>query len=77
MFETGLSHLAGIHMIAVSPNISLGCEFYHASYYLAEDLLDRPIEINQGNVLVPQQPGLGYGIRPDLLEKYAVSVGVT
>lgn len=29
--QPGIAHLAGVHMIAVSPNISSGCEFYHAA----------------------------------------------
>ncbi len=31
MFETGIAHLAGTHVIAATPNISLGCEFYQAT----------------------------------------------
>ena len=42
MFESGLAHLAGVHMIACTPNISLGCEFYQATYYLVNDLLEQP-----------------------------------
>ena len=40
MFEAGLAHLAGTHMIAATPEISLGCEFYQASYFLKEDILE-------------------------------------
>ena len=32
MFESGLAHLAGVHMVAAAPNINLGCEFYQAKY---------------------------------------------
>ena len=73
MFETGIAHLAGVHMIAVSPNISLGCEFYHATYYLLEDLLAEPFPINSGKVQVPDAPGLGISVDPDRLEKYTVN----
>ncbi|MEM9431856.1 MAG: enolase C-terminal domain-like protein, partial [Pseudomonadota bacterium] len=40
MFETGLGHLAGAHMIAATPEIGLGCEFYQSRYYLSEDILE-------------------------------------
>ena len=73
MFETGIAHLAGVHMIAVCPNISLGCEFYHATYYLVEDLLADPFPILKGKVQIPNGPGLGIDVNPDMLEKYSIT----
>lgn len=72
MFEAGLAHLAGAHMIAATPEISLGCEFYQATYYLKEDILETPFPVADGAVIVPDTPGLG--IRPDLakLDHFAV-----
>ncbi|SDE22956.1 enolase C-terminal domain-like protein [Ruegeria marina] len=72
MFEAGLAHLAGTHMIAATPEITLGCEFYQASYYLKEDILETPFQVRNGQVVVPDGPGLG--ARPDLgrLDHYAV-----
>jgi muconate cycloisomerase len=77
MFEAGLAHLAGTHMIAATPEISLGCEFYQASYFLKEDILEQPFQVKDGQVCVPQSPGLGG--RPDLtkLNHYAVAKAVT
>ncbi len=72
MFETGLAHLAGVHMIAVRPNISLGCEFYHSTYYLVEDLLAEPLPISAGKVQIPDTPGLGLELGPDRLKKFAI-----
>ncbi len=72
MFETGISHMAGTHMIAATPNISLGCEFYQAKYYLAEDLLAEPFPIKNGKVQVPNTPGLGITVDHDKLKKYTV-----
>ncbi|WP_425045097.1 enolase C-terminal domain-like protein [Primorskyibacter sp. S87] len=59
MFEAGLAHLAGTHMIASTPEITLGCEFYQAKYFLKEDILQSPFEIHNGQVIVPDGPGLG------------------
>ncbi|WP_209599439.1 enolase C-terminal domain-like protein [Ruegeria sp. HKCCSP351] len=77
MFEAGLAHLAGTHMIAATPEISLGCEFYQASYFLKEDILEETFQVRDGQVCVPQGPGLGG--RPDLtkLDHYAVAKVVT
>lgn len=65
MFETGLAHLAGAHMCAASPNISLGCEFYQATYYLEMDLLATPFPATGGKVTVPTAPGLGIAVDED------------
>lgn len=73
MFETGIAHLAGTHMIACSSNISLGCEFYQAKYYLVEDLLTEPFPIENGQVIVPDKPGLGMEVDQDKLEHYRVA----
>ncbi|MCB1342444.1 MAG: muconate cycloisomerase [Pseudooceanicola sp.] len=64
MFETGLAHLAGAHMIAATPEIGLGCEFYQARYFLAEDLLASPFPCDNGHVTVSNSPGLG--LVPDM-----------
>jgi muconate cycloisomerase len=73
MFEAGLAHLAGTHMIAATPEISLGCEFYQASYFLEEDILEEPFCIENGQVIVPQGEGLGG--KPDIskLKHYAIN----
>ncbi len=72
MFETGIAHLAGTHMIAATPAIALGCEFYQAGYYLQEDLLVEPFPVKDGHVIVPQTPGLGIDVDEARLARYAV-----
>lgn len=73
MFETGLAHLAGTHMIAATPEITLGCEFYQAGYFLKEDLLAEPFEVRNGHVIVPEAPGLGGVPDPEKLDTYAIA----
>lgn len=70
MFEAGLGHMAGAHMIAATPEISLGCEFYQAKYFLREDILATPFPIEDGNVVVPSLPGLGVQVDEDRLRYY-------
>ena len=74
MFEAGLAHLAGTHMIAATPEITLGCEFYQASYFLTQDILETPFQVENGQVVVPVGPGLG--ARPDMdkVKRFAVRV---
>ena len=72
MFEAGLAHLAGTHMIAATPEITLGCEFYQANYFLHEDILESPFPVVDGSVVVPQSAGLGVGIDMDAVKRYQV-----
>lgn len=72
MFETGIACTAGAHMIAATPNISLGCEFYQPGYYLTEDLLAEPFVVENGQVIVPTKPGLGIEVDEDRLRRYRV-----
>ncbi|MEM1429868.1 MAG: enolase C-terminal domain-like protein [Pseudomonadota bacterium] len=71
MFETGIAHLAGAHMIAATPEITLGCEFYQSRYFLAEDLLTEPIALEAGALVVPRAPGLGREVDPEKVRRYA------
>jgi muconate cycloisomerase len=72
MFETGIAHLAGTHMIAATPNIALGCEFYQATYFLERDLLAEPFPVKNGRVVVPRTPGLGIRVDEERLRHYAI-----
>ncbi|MCR9212897.1 MAG: muconate cycloisomerase [Proteobacteria bacterium] len=71
MFESGLAHLAGTHMIAATENISLGCEFYQARYYLTEDILKEPFSCEGGMVQVPTKSGLGGDVDENRLRAMA------
>ena len=71
MHETGLGHLAGLHMVAATPEIGLGCEFYHARYYVQRDVLAAPLPFEDGKVRVPEGPGLGIDPDPEMLEAFA------
>ena len=72
MFESGLAHLAGAHMIAATPEIRLGCEFYQAHYYLEHDILAEKFPSKGGIVTIPDTPGLGILPDTEKLVHYAV-----
>jgi muconate cycloisomerase len=46
-------------MIAATPGISLGCEFYMPHHVLTEDVLEERVPVESGAVVVPRGPGLG------------------
>ena len=70
MFETGIAHAAGTHLMAAVPDLKLGCEFYMPTYYLEEDILADPFPVKEGRVQVPQGPGLGVRVDRDRLGKW-------
>ena len=70
MFETGIAHLAGTHMLAAVPDLHLGCEFYMSTYYATDDVLAAPFPVKAGLVEVPDAPGLGAEIDRGKLEFY-------
>jgi muconate cycloisomerase len=72
MFETGIAHAAGAHLMAALPELNLGCEFYMATYYLTEDILTEPFPVRNGYVHVPSGPGLGVDVDLARLEKHTV-----
>uniref|UniRef100_UPI0035186214 enolase C-terminal domain-like protein n=1 Tax=Salipiger bermudensis TaxID=344736 RepID=UPI0035186214 len=71
MFETGLAHAAGAHLMAALPELRLDCEFYMSTYYASEDILTEPFPVRGGRVHVPEGPGLGVAVDPAMLAKYA------
>lgn len=59
LYEGGVALAAGTQLIAATPGISLGCEFYMPYHVLTEDVLERRVANEAGHVLVPEGPGLG------------------
>jgi muconate cycloisomerase len=74
MFETGIAHAAGAHLMAALPELNLGCEFYMATYYLTEDVLTEPFPVGNGHVHVPSGPGLGVEVDLARLEKHTLQM---
>lgn len=62
LWEGGIGLAAGTHLIAATPGISLGCEFYMPHHVLTEDVLETRIPHRNGHVVVPDGPGLGIAV---------------
>jgi muconate cycloisomerase len=73
MFEGGIASAAGLHMVAATPNISLGAEFYTARFVMGVDVLTEPLRIVDGFSLVPQGPGLGIEVDEERLRSIVVA----
>ena len=68
--DLGLKTAAMLHLVASSPNYSLGndCTYYG----LVEDILVEPFSIVQGQMRVPHRPGLGVEVDLDKVAKYQI-----
>ncbi|MBT9289882.1 enolase C-terminal domain-like protein [Prosthecodimorpha staleyi] len=63
MYEAGIALAAGIHLVAATPNICLGAEFYTSRYVLGVEILREPIRLDDGASHLPA--GSGFGIEVD------------
>ena len=72
MFETGLAHAAGAHLMAAVPDLRLECEFYMATYYAEMDILAEPFPVENGRVIPPTGPGLGVTVDREKLAHVTV-----
>ena len=73
MFEGGLAIAAGLHMVAATPNISLGAEFYTSTWVMGVEILRTPIVIEKGATLVPTGAGLGVEVDEARIREISVA----
>ncbi|OYU47005.1 MAG: cycloisomerase [Rhizobiales bacterium PAR1] len=71
LYEGGIALAAGTQLIAATPGISLGCEFYMPHHVLTEDVLEERIPNRDGAVVVPDAPGLGIRVSEHALRANA------
>ena len=72
-FSSGVVLLAAtIHLMASTPNTQW-LEMDTSGNAVYEELLTDPLQLNDGYVEVPNQPGLGVELTEQTLKKYAVS----
>ncbi|HXX01398.1 MAG TPA: o-succinylbenzoate synthase [Candidatus Acidoferrales bacterium] len=72
MLETGIGRA---HNIAVStlPNFSLPGDVSASKRYWREDIIEPDVEVSpQGMIAISENPGRGYEVKPDLIEKLTV-----
>ncbi len=73
MFEGGLAIAAGLHMVAATPNISLGAEFYTSTWVMGVEILKTPIVIEKGSTRVPTGVGLGVEVDEDRVREISTA----
>jgi L-alanine-DL-glutamate epimerase-like enolase superfamily enzyme len=64
-------HDLHVHLVASIPN-GLMVEYFHdASVLPFRGLIDRQLEVRNGELVLPQDPGLGFSFLPSELERYS------
>lgn len=71
MIEAGIGSLLGAHAAAALPGV-FSTELCGPLLF-ADTLLDRPLRIEEGALLLDETPGLGAAVADDLLERYRVA----
>jgi O-succinylbenzoate synthase len=72
MLETGIGRAQNI-ALSTLPNFSLPGDVSASKRYWKEDIIEPEVEVSaQGFIPVNDQPGTGYRIKPDLIEKLTV-----
>jgi L-alanine-DL-glutamate epimerase-like enolase superfamily enzyme len=66
--ESTISAAALCQLGAIAPNLNWGLNV--TNHYLAEDLSERPVRIERGEIRVPNGPGLGVEISEEKVRRY-------
>ena len=71
MIECGIGTLMGAHVAMAMPPV-FSTELC-GPFLLADDLLEEPLRIEDGGLVVPDGPGLGATVDETKLEQYRVA----
>ena len=72
MWESGIGIAASLHFACSSPAVTYGSDFYTCTHLMNDDLIEEPLVIEDGDMLVPHGPGLGVTVDWDAVEHYRV-----
>ena len=68
--ESSISSAAALHLACAVPKADWGVSLTH--FYLAEDIVRRPLPLKDGLVALPQGPGLGIEVDEAAVERFRV-----
>jgi muconate cycloisomerase len=68
--ESSISSAAALHLACAVPKADWGVSLTH--FYLAEDIVRRPLPLKDGSVALPDGPGLGIEVDEAAVERFRV-----
>lgn len=74
VFRSGASFAAHLNLLSAIPN-ALICEFQQVANPLREELLNQSIKMVNGEIVIPDEPGLGIHLTDDIIKKYPYKPG--
>jgi len=69
--ESSISSAAALHLACSAPKTDWGISLTH--FYLAEDIVRRPLPLADGEVALPNGPGLGIEVDEAAVERFRVT----
>ncbi|MEM7630605.1 MAG: enolase C-terminal domain-like protein [Pseudomonadota bacterium] len=73
-FETSIAHMAGAHLMAAIPDLTLGCDYYMSTYYAQAEIATEAFPVSNGHVHLPTAPGLGTAPDPESMARYSTQL---
>lgn len=73
MWESGIGIAASLHFACSTPAVKYGSDFYTGTHLTTDDLIVDALRIVDGDILVPQGPGLGVEVDWDAVERFRVA----
>jgi muconate cycloisomerase len=73
MWESGIGIAAHLHFACSTPAVRYGSDYYICNYLMLDDLIVEPLQIVDGDILVPTGPGLGVQVDWNAVERYRLS----
>ena len=67
--ESSVGTAAGMHLFSAVPNLTEGCELF-GPLFLADDIVEEPLEYRDFRVWRPRGPGLGVSLDEEKVEHY-------
>ena len=74
MLESSIGTAANLHVYASLPHLEEGCELI-GPQLLAAEVVQEPVQLHEGHVLVPAGPGIGVALDEELVARYARRAG--
>jgi len=72
MPELGIASAQGLHL-ATLPNFTLPTDLEASARWYVDDIISPPVEVSsQGNITLPDGPGMGYRVDPEKVSRYRV-----
>lgn len=72
MWESGIGIAAHLHFACSTPAVRYGSDYYTANFLMLDDLIRQPLNVVNGDICVPEGPGLGVDVDWEAVARYTI-----